>query len=120
MGYRVWKAYQEQRVGVKRKTGCVEPEPIQPALGILESSQDVAPCEALVVGGVTIRSEPRLNHGLLMAGQEARRVGIVVDEEVGPYGDYDSGQAFLYCGETCVRLARVRARIKNRRHHSQG
>lgn len=95
MGYRIWKAYQEQRVGVKRKTGCVEPEPIQPALGILESSQDVAPCEALVVGGVTIRSKPRLNHGLLMAGQEARRVGIVVDEEVGPYGDYDGGQAFL-------------------------
>lgn len=67
----------------------METEPIEPALGILESAQDIAPCEALVVGGITVCGKPCLDDRPLLTGQEAGRVGIVVDEEVGANGDYD-------------------------------
>lgn len=92
--------YQEQGVGVQGKTGCVETESVEPALGVLESAQHVAPREAFVVGGIAVCGEPRLDDGTLLAGQEAGRFGVVVDEEVGTHRNYDGGQTFLNCTHT--------------------
>lgn len=87
--------YNEQRESVQRQRHGVEGESIQPAFGILDSTQHIAPCESLVVSTITVCRQASVNDRSFGLGQEACGVWVIVNEEICPSGDNNRGKSFL-------------------------
>lgn len=73
----------------------MEGKSVQPAFGILDCSHDIAPGEALIMRAVTICRQACMYNGSLCLAQKARRVWVVVDEEVCTGGNDYGNKTFL-------------------------
>ena len=89
---------QKQRVRVEGQAHAVKSHAVEPALGVGEGLADVAPCEALIVGGVAVGREALADEDALRVGQELGRVGVVVYKPVCSDGNDDSSKSFLWWG----------------------
>lgn len=85
---------QEETKGVQGQGHGVEGKAVEPALRVAQGLEHVGPGEGLVMRGVGVAGEPVADELALGVGEELGRVGVVVDEEVGRYGDYDGRETF--------------------------
>lgn len=89
-------SHQEERKGVQRKAGAVEPETIKPALYVLERIYHSRPCELLFKGGIAIRSKALPDDDPLLIRYKGRGLGIVLDEPVRAESHHYRRDPFLF------------------------
>ena len=89
------EAYQKQRQRVQWQTHGVETQAIQPDLDVLESLDNFAPSELLVIRRITVSPESCLDESTLVVCQPIDCLGIIRDEPVGCYGDDNGQKTFL-------------------------
>lgn len=86
--------YKKQGKGVEWQTHGMESDAIEPALGVLDCLEDVAPGEPLIMRGVRVRGQTIVDEQALSRADEICGVWVVLDEPVCAYGDDNGGDAF--------------------------
>lgn len=72
----------------------MEGEAVQPALGVLNGPQHVAPGKPLVVRAIAVRGQASVYGRSLRLIQEAGRVGIVVNKEISASSNHNGQESF--------------------------